>query len=109
MGVLRYQRKAYDSAATALEGNRSSDPDIQQLALFYRGLALGTLGLSDQAQAALTAAQRVQPTSPITRALGRIQEALARQLRRPTADASAQVAVGGYYDDNVAVNPRGSP
>ncbi|MBX3235342.1 MAG: tetratricopeptide repeat protein [Nitrospiraceae bacterium] len=109
VGVLRYQRKAYDSAATALEGNRSSDPDIQQLALFYRGLALGTLGLSDQAQAALTAAQRVQPTSPITGASVRIQEALA--VAAPTPDSRrlhAQVAVGGYYDDNVAVNPRGS-
>lgn len=109
VGFLRYRQKDYDGAAAALSVNRSSDPDLRQLALFYRGLALGVLGLSDQAQAELTSAQRVQPNSPITGASVRIQEALTATRRvTDTQRLRLQLAVGGYYDDNVAVNPRKS-
>ncbi len=109
VGFLRYQQKDYDSAAAALSVNASSDPDLRQLAFFYRGLALGVLGLSDQAQAELASAQRVQPSSPITGASVRVQEALAATRRvTETQRLHMQVAVGGYYDDNVAVNPRKS-
>lgn len=110
VGVLRYRKKDYDGAAAALAANRSSDPDIQQLAMFYRGLSLGILGFSDQAQAELISAQRVQPNSPITGATVRIQEALtAASTRIPdTQRLHMQLAIGGYYDDNVAVNPRQS-
>ena len=109
VGFLRYRQKDYDGAAEALSLNRSSDPDARQLAAFYRGLALGVLGLSDQAQAELTSAQRVQPNSPITGASVRVQEALAATKRvTDTQRLRLQVAVGGYYDDNVAVNPRKS-
>ena len=109
LGFLRYRQKDYDSAAAALSTNVSSDPDLRQLAFFYRGLALGVLGLSDQAQAELTSAQRVQPSSPITGASVRVQEALAATKRvTETQRLRLQVAVGGYYDDNVAVNPRRS-
>lgn len=109
VGVLRYQRKDYDSAAAALNINVSSDPDLRQLTFFYRGLALGVLGLSDQARAELTSAQRVQPNSPITGASIRIQEAMTATKRvADTQRLRLQLAVGGYYDDNVAVNPRKS-
>ena len=109
VGFLRYRQKHYDSAASALSANKSSDPDIRQLATFYRGLALGVLGLSDQAQAELASAQRVQPNSPITGASVRVQEALAATRRvTETQRLHLQVALGGYYDDNVAVNPRKS-
>lgn len=109
VGFLRYRQKDYDGAAAALSVNRSSDPDLRQLALFYRGLALGVLGLSDQAQAELASAQRVQPNSPITGASVRIQEALTATRRvTDTQRLRLQLAVGGYYDDNVAVNPRKS-
>ncbi|HVG01975.1 MAG TPA: CDC27 family protein, partial [Nitrospira sp.] len=109
VGFLRYRQKQYDSAAAALSVNRSSDLDVRQLAAFYRGLALGVLGLSDQAQAELTSAQRVQPNSPITGASVRVQEALAATKRgTETQRLRLQVAIGGYYDDNVAVNPRKS-
>ena len=109
VGFLRYRQKEYDRAAAALSVNVSSDPDVQQLAFFYRGLALGVLGLSDQARAELTSAQRVQPNSPITGASVRVQEALAATKRVTEAQRlRLQLAVGGYYDDNVAVNPRKS-
>lgn len=109
VGVLRYQQKDYDGAAAALHANQSSDSDLRQLALFYRGLALGILGLSDQAQAELASAQRVQPNSPITGASVHIQEALTATRRvTDTQRLHLQLAVGGYYDDNVAVNPRKS-
>lgn len=109
VGFLRYQQKDYDGAAAALRVNTSSDPDLRQLAFFYRGLALGVLGLSDQAQAELASAQRVQPSSPITGASVRVQEALtATRVGKETQRLRLQVAVGGYYDDNVAVNPNKS-
>ena len=109
VGFLRYRQKEYDSAAAALRANVSADPDLRQLAFFYRGLALGVLGLSDQAQAELASAQRMQPSSPITGASVRVQEALAATKRgTETQRLRLQVAVGGYYDNNVAVNPRKS-
>ncbi|HET9962062.1 MAG TPA: tetratricopeptide repeat protein [Nitrospiraceae bacterium] len=109
VGVLRYQEKDYAAAAEALDANRSKDPDIRQLAMFYHGLALGTLGLSDQARTQLSSAQQVQPSSPVTGASVRVLEALgaAGQIK-DNKRFQAQVAIGGYYDDNVAVNPRRS-
>ncbi len=95
VGFLRYRQKNYDGAAAALRVNVSSDPDLRQLAFFYRGLALGVLGLSDQAQAELTSAQRVQPSSPITGASVRVQEALATKKRvTETQRLRLQVAAG---------------
>lgn len=109
VGFLRYRQKNYNGAEAALSVNRSADQDIRQLTMFYRGLALGILGLSDQAQAELASAQRVQPTSPITGASVRIQEALTATTRVTDPQRlRMQLAVGGYYDDNVAVNPRKS-
>jgi tetratricopeptide (TPR) repeat protein len=109
VGFLRYRQKDYEGAAAALGANVSTDQDLRQLASFYRGLSLGILGLSDQAQAELASAQRVQPSSPITGASVRVQEALAATKRvTDTQRLRLQVAVGGYYDDNVAVNPRQS-
>ena len=109
VGFLRYHQKDYDSAAAALSVNVSSDSDLRQLALFYRGLALGVLGLSDQALSELASAQRVQPSSPITGASVRVQEALtaSRRVTEPQR-LRLQIAIGGYYDDNVAVNPSKS-
>lgn len=109
VGFLRYQQKNYNGAEAALSVNRSADQDIRQLTMFYRGLALGILGLSDQAQVELASAQRVQPTSPITGASVRIQEALTATTRVTDPQRlRMQLTVGGYYDDNVAVNPRKS-
>jgi tetratricopeptide (TPR) repeat protein len=109
VGFLRYRKQDHAGAAAAFAANQSVDPTIRQLARFYRGLALGTMGLSDQAQAELESAQQIQPMSPITGASVRIQEALATATK--TTDGKrfqAQIGLGGYYDDNVAVNPNSS-
>jgi hypothetical protein len=51
----------------------------------------------------------VQANSPITGASVRVQEALAATKKVTEAQRlRLQLAVGGYYDDNVAVNPRKS-
>lgn len=109
VGFIRYRKQNHEGAAAAFAVNQSQDQTIRQLALFYRGLALGTLGLSEEAQAELGSVQQIQPMSPITGASVRIQEALA--TARKTADSrrfQAQIGLGGYYDDNVAVNPNSS-
>src|SRR6185295_9973686 len=107
VGFIRYRHKDYQRAAEAFDAVRSSDADIRQLAKYYRGLSLGVLSLSDQALSELASVQQIQPMSPITGASVRIQEALATipkksELKRFTA----QFSVGGYYDDNVAINPK---
>lgn len=109
VGFLRYRHKAYQQAADAFAATQSSDPDIRQLAGFYRGLSLGILGLSDQAVAELALAQQVQPMSPITGASVRVREALEATPRKAEKKRlNAQVSVGGFYDDNVAINPNPS-
>lgn len=107
VGFLRYRHKDYQRAAEAFGATRSEDADIQQLAKFYRGLSLGVLGLSDQALAELTSVQQVQPLSPMTGASVRIREALAAIPKRSEATRlNAYLSVGGFYDDNVAINPN---
>jgi len=109
VGFIRYRHKDYQRAAEAFSAVRSSDADIRQLAKFYRGLSLGVLGLSDQALSELASLQQVQPMSPITGASVRIQEALASIPKKSELKRfAAQLSVGGYYDDNVAINPKSS-
>ncbi|NWF73930.1 MAG: tetratricopeptide repeat protein [Nitrospirae bacterium] len=107
VGFLRYRHKNYQGAAEAFGAVRSSDVDIRQLAKFYRGLSLGVLGLSDQALSELALVQQVQPMSPITGASVRIQEALAATpKKRDLTRFNARLTLGGFYDDNVAINPN---
>jgi tetratricopeptide (TPR) repeat protein len=109
VGFMRYRQKAYNEAAEAFRIGKTSDPNVQQLTQFYRGLSFGVLGLSEQAQAELRAAQQMQAVSPITGAAVRMQEALRAAPRLGEAKRlRAQMAVGGYYDDNVAINPNPS-
>jgi tetratricopeptide (TPR) repeat protein len=109
VGFLRYRHKDYQRAAEAFAATKTSNPDIRQLASFYRGLSLGILGLSDQALSELASAQQVQPMSPITGASVRIREALSASPRRDeTKRLNAQISIGGFYDDNVAINPKPS-
>ncbi len=106
VGLNRYRQKEYTQAVEAFDSSKTSDPNIQQLTSFYRGLALGVLGLSEQAQAELKTAQQTQAVSPITGSAQRAQEALAdRQAATEAKRFRAQLSLGGYYDDNVAINP----
>lgn len=109
VGFLRYRHKDYSQAVEALEANSTSDPNVQQLALFYKGLALGVLGLPDQAIRELSTAQQTQAVSPITGISLRLREALAAGQRVGEAKRfRAQLSLGGFYDDNVAINPNPS-
>jgi tetratricopeptide (TPR) repeat protein len=109
VGFLRYRHKDYQRAAEAFGAVRSSDADIRQLAKFYRGLSLGVLGLSDQALSELASVRQEQPLSPMTDASVRIREALAAIPKKSElAKFHAQFSLGGFYDDNVAINPNSS-
>ena len=106
VGFLEYRDKQYEPAVAAFEKEKSEDPNIQQLSSFYRGLALGILGLSDEAVSELEQVQRTQAVSPLTQGAIRIQEALtAGQALAERKRLRLQVSLGGFYDDNVPANP----
>lgn len=107
VGVSRYQDKKYSEAVEAFDQTVTTDSNLQQLARFYRGLALGVLGLPQEAIAELEAAQKIQAVSPISSASIRIRDELLATRRVTEAKRfRAQISVGGYYDDNVAINPN---
>ncbi len=106
VGFLRYRDKQYAQAVDAFEQNQSPDPDMQQLNGFYRGLALGVLGLPNEALSELEQVQRTQTISPLTQASVRIREALsAGQVSNSQKRFRLQISAGGFYDDNVRINP----
>lgn len=110
VGFLRYRNQEYNKALEAFEVNRSQDPDIKQLTSFYRGLVLGVLGIPDQAIVQLDEALKIESVSPLTQGAIQLRNALAVG-RRPTQEKKRlriQVSVGGFYDDNVAINPNKS-
>ena len=106
VGFLQYREKHYGDAVEAFDQNQTSNPDIRQLNGFYRGLALGVLGLPDEALGELEQVQRTQTISPLTQASVRIREALsAGQIFGKQKRFRLQVSIGGFYDDNVKINP----
>jgi len=106
VGFLQYREKQYGKAVEAFDKNQSPNPDIQQLNGFYRGLALGVLGLPSEALSELEQVQRTQTISPLTQASVRLQEALsAGQIFGTQKRFRFQISVGGFYDDNVKINP----
>ncbi len=108
VGFLRYRDKQYAQAVKAFDQNQTPDPDIQQLNGFYQGLALGVLGLPNEALSELEQVQRTQTISPLTQASIRIREALsAGQVSDAHKRLRLQVSAGGSYDDNVKINPNG--
>ena len=107
VGFMRYRQKQYNEAVKAFETDQSSDPQIAQLNRFYRGLAYGVLGLPEQAISELQQAERTITVSPFTQASVRVREALtAGQAIDQRKRLRLQVSVGGYYDDNVSINPN---
>ena len=106
VGFLQYREKQYGKAVEAFDKNQSPNPDIQQLNGFYRGLALGVLGLPSEALSELEQVQRTQTISPLTQASVRIREALsAGQIFGTQKRFRLQISLGGFYDDNVKINP----
>jgi tetratricopeptide (TPR) repeat protein len=106
VGFLRYRKKDYTGALRAFRANVTSDPSIQQLTKLYSGLALAVLGLPERAASEVEAAQRIQPTSPITGPADRLREAMVAARERERR-FGAEVRVGGLYDTNVPVLPGG--
>ena len=109
VGFMRYRNKDYRGAVSAFRGGRSSDPEIQQLSRFYTGLALAVLGLPAQATAEVEQALNLAPSSALTGPAERLRDTLA-SARQQERRFSAEVRLGFFYDDNVAVipNPTGS-
>ncbi|MGD9852557.1 MAG: tetratricopeptide repeat protein [Nitrospirales bacterium] len=106
VGFLRYRDKQYGKSVEAFDKNETSDPDTVQLNAFYRGLALGVLGLPGEALIELEQVQRTQTISPLTQSSIRIREALSSgQIFGNQKRFRLQINVGGFYDDNVAINP----
>ncbi len=106
VGYLLYRKKDYEGALAAFDANQTQDFDTQQLTLFYRGLTLGVLGLSDQAIEELEEVQLERSVAPITSAAIRIRERLAAKKKADEKKPwQLQVSLGGFYDDNVAINP----
>ncbi len=105
VGFLRFQKQDYDNAAKAFEQVKTDDPQLSQLVLFYRGMSLGYLGLSEQAIAQLDQVPRIDATDVITGPALRIRDILATPAKVEKR-FRATVSVGGYYDDNVAINPN---
>jgi tetratricopeptide (TPR) repeat protein len=104
VGFLRYRHKAYPEALEAFSKTRTADPNIRQLNAFYKGLTLGTLGLSEQAVAELDEALTTQSAEPFSEPTLRLQQALTA-ARSTERRLRAEMTLGGYYSDNVAVNP----
>ncbi|MDP2625795.1 MAG: tetratricopeptide repeat protein [Candidatus Rokubacteria bacterium] len=104
VGFLRYRAKNYQGALAAFRAGRATDPEIQQLARFYAGLALAALGLPTQAAAQVEEAMRMAPSSPLTGPAERLRDTLAT-VRARERRFSATVRAGVFYDDNVAVIP----
>ena len=106
VGFLQYREKQYGPAVAAFDQNQTPNPDIEQLTQFYRGLALGVLGLPSEALTELEQVQRTQAISPLTQASIRIRDALtAGQIFGTQKRLRLQISVGGFYDDNVKINP----
>ena len=104
VGFMRYRQKDYQGALRAFRAGTSTDLNIQQLTRFYSGLALGILGLPEQATAQLDEALKLQPASPLTGPAERLRGAVAA-AREGERRFRAEVRVGFFYDDNVPVSP----
>ena len=107
VGLSRYRQKNYKQAVEAFNATKTSDPNVQQLTRFYRGLALGVLGLPEQASTELRQLEGTGANLPFTGQAMQIQQAIAAGRKTDeTKRLSLQVSVGGFYSDNVAINPR---
>lgn len=107
VGFMRYRQKDYQGALRAFRAGSSTDPSLQQLTRFYSGLALALLGLPDQAAAEIEEVRRLQPASPLTGPAERMRDAVVA-ARAAEQRFHAEVRLGFFYDDNVAVSPTGS-
>jgi tetratricopeptide (TPR) repeat protein len=107
VGVLRYQQRSYSEAVTAFSQVQTTDPQMRQLIGFYKGLTLGTLGLSEQAVAELDDVLKVQSSDPFVAPVRRMRNSLTT-TQSMERRFRATLGFGGFYSDNVALNPTRS-
>ena len=107
VGFMRYRNKDYQGAVRAFTAGTATDPNIQQLTRFYTGLAMGILGLPERAIVEVEEALRILPASPITGSVERLRDTIVAARERERR-VSAELRFGGFYDDNVSINPRAS-
>jgi len=105
VGFLRYRQKDYRGALEAFRAGRASDPEVQQLTRFYSGLALGVLGLPEQAAAEVEEALRLAPGSALTGPTERLRDTIVAAARKAARRFSLGMRVGVTYDDNVNIRP----
>jgi tetratricopeptide (TPR) repeat protein len=105
VGFLRYRQKSYSEALAAFSKTQTTDPNIRQLNGFYKGLTLGVLGLSDQAIAELDEASTIETSDPFTGPMQRVRDALTTARTTTERRFRAELSLGGFYSDNVALNP----
>lgn len=106
-GFLRYRKKSYPEALAAFSKAQTTDPNIRQLNGFYKGLTLGVLGLSDQAVAELDEASKIETAEPFSGPIQRVRDTFTT-ARASEKRFRAEVGLGGYYSDNVALHPNPS-
>lgn len=106
-GFLLYQRKSYSDAITAFSQVQTADPDMRQLVGFYKGLTLGNLGLSDRAVTELDEALKIQTSEPFSAPVERMRDTLTA-TKTTEKRFRASLGFGGFYSDNVALNPNRS-
>ena len=103
-GFLRYRNKDYRGALAAFRAGRSTDVEVQQLTRFYSGLALGVLGLPQQAAAEVEQALKLAPGTPLIGPAERLRDTLVAS-RQAERRFSLETRFGMTYDDNVDVRP----
>jgi tetratricopeptide (TPR) repeat protein len=103
-GFLRYRNKDYRGALVAFRAGRSTDVEIQQLTRFYAGLALGVLGLPQQAAAEVEQALKLAPGTPLIGPAERLRDTIVAS-RQAERRFSLEARFGMTYDDNVDVRP----
>jgi len=104
VGFLRYREKSYSEALTAFSGVQTADPDLRQLVGFYKGLTLGVLGMSEQAVTELDEALNIETSEPFSAPVERMRDTLTA-AKSTEKRFRASLGFGGFYSDNVALNP----
>ena len=106
VGYLRYRQKDYQGALEAFDTNTTDDLNGQQITQFYRGMTLGILDLPQQALEELEEIKLDRAVMPLATAAIRMREQLAVESKVARKKPwQLRISVGGFYDDNVAINP----
>jgi tetratricopeptide (TPR) repeat protein len=108
VGFMRYRKKDYRGALEAFRAGRTTDTDLEQLTRFYSGLALAALGLPAQAAAEVEQALRTAPSSALTAPAERLRDTIVAARSREHR-LSAELRLGVFFDDNVAIIPDAAP